>query len=105
MGYEAVISQLLIVIAAFVVIVNIVTEVAKGFIKFDNVANLNLFVTIFSIILTAGGLVAYFQIKNIPVAWYTICAFLIIGVMVAYAAMYGYDKLISQIKRITESGK
>lgn len=59
---------------------------------------INIFVTIFSIVLTAIVMIAYCQIKAIIITWYMAVAFVVIGFMVAYAAMFGYDKLISYFK-------
>ena len=41
--------------------------------------------------LVAG--IAYFQIKTIAVTWYMVAALIVLGFMVAYAAMFGFDKL------------
>lgn len=81
------------------VLVNIVTEVVKNTFQLKNAKFINIFVTVFSIILTFLVLIAYLQIKAIPLTWYMACAFIIIGFMVAYAAMFGYDKLLSYFKK------
>ena len=43
--------------------------------------------------LTLAAGFAYFQIKALPIAWYVVAAFVVVGFMVAYAAMFGFDKL------------
>lgn len=48
---------------------------------------------------------AYCQIEGIAVLWYMVVAAVVLGFMVAYAAMFGFDKLkeaITQIKNKNE---
>lgn len=87
------------IVALLVVIVNIVTEVIKNVFELKDAKIINIFVTLFSIILTILVLIGYLQIKAISLTWYMACAFIIIGFMVAYAAMFGYDKLLSYFKK------
>lgn len=95
-----VISQLFIVVGVLVAMVNIITEVTKKLHKFKGAGTINLFVTLTSIILTMITFVAYWQIKGFQFTWYLYVVFLIVGFMVAYAAMFGFDKLISYFKNI-----
>lgn len=60
---------------------------------------INAFVLVLSLILTVGIFTAYWQIKQMELAWYVIAAFIIVGFLVAYAAMFGYDKLLSYFKK------
>lgn len=87
-------SQILMLIAVLVIFVNIATEVIKSVYNFKSTQTLNVFVTVLSIVLTVLVLVAYFQIEGLALTWYLIIAFIITGFMVAYAAMFGYDKLL-----------
>lgn len=84
-------STLLIIIGALVAVVNIITEVLKK-LTWDKVPT-NVLVVIISEVLTiaAGG--AYAQINDIGIRWYYVCAAIIVGIFVAYAAMFGFDKL------------
>lgn len=43
--------------------------------------------------LTLAAGFAYFQIEAMPITWYVVVAFVVLGCMVAYAAMFGFDKL------------
>ena len=95
-----IISQLFIIIGVLVALVNIITEVAKKLYNFKEAGAINIFVTIISILLTCITFVAYWQIKSLPFTWYLYVAFVIIGFMVAYAAMFGFDKLIAYFKNI-----
>lgn len=84
-------STLLIIIGALVAVVNIITEVLKK-LTWDKVPT-NVLVVIISEVLTiaAGG--AYAQINDIGIRWYYVGASIIVGIFVAYAAMFGFDKL------------
>lgn len=93
-------SQLFILIGVLVALVNIITEVMKKLMEFKQAWQINLFVVAISILLTCTSFAAYFQIKGIAFVWYYIVAFVIIGFMVAYAAMFGFDKLIAYFKNI-----
>lgn len=98
MNYQELLSTLFIIIAALVVLVNIITEVAKKIINFSVTAYLNAFVVGLSVALTVAVFMAYWQIKQMEITWYLILAFIVVGFMVAYAAMFGFDKLIKHFK-------
>lgn len=100
MNYTELISQILLIVSALTALVNIVTEVAKR--TFDWVQGskvINVFVLALSLILTVAVFTAYWQAKQMAITWYIIAAFIIIGFLVAYAAMFGYDKLLSYFKK------
>lgn len=95
------IAEILTVVGALVVIVNLITEIAKklGLVK------TNLFVLILSEVLTFIAFFAYADIKSVHIEWYLVVATIFVGLGVAYAAMFGYDKLkqaLLQIKNIKE---
>lgn len=48
---------------------------------------------IVSMALTLVAFFAYCQIKSITVVWYMVVAAVVLGFLVAYAAMFGFDKL------------
>ena len=95
-----IISQILMIVALLVVLVNIVTEVIKNVFELKSARTINVFVTVFSVILTVLVLIAYCQVKVVALTWYMAVSFVIIGFMVAYGAMFGYDKLLSYFKEI-----
>lgn len=102
MDYTTIISQGLIIIAVLTVLVTIITEVAKSaFPSLDGSAKINVFVLILSVVVTVGVAIAYCQIKLLPLTWYWYGAFIVLGIMVAYAAMFGYDKLVAQFSSLT----
>ncbi len=98
MNYQELFSTIFIIIAVLVVLVNIITEVTKKTINFTKTAYLNAFVVILSVALTVAVFFAYWQIKQMEITWYLITAFIIVGFMVAYAAMFGFDKLIKHFQ-------
>lgn len=86
--------------AVLTVFVNIITEVLKnsfGFLKGSKM--INVFVLILSLVVTVAVFIAYWQIKQLEITWYIIAAFIVIGFMVAYAAMFGYDKLMKYFQK------
>lgn len=98
MNYQELFATLFIIIAVLVVLVNIITEVAKKIVNFTQTAYLNAFVVVLSIALTVAVFLAYWQIKQMQTTWYLLIAFIVIGFMVSYAAMFGFDKLIKHFK-------
>ena len=103
MDYQTIFAQLFIIIAVLTVLVNIITEVVKNLSsKITGSKYINTFVLILSIALTVVVFLAYWQIKSMEITWYLILAFVVVGFLVAYAAMFGYDKLISYFKKIKE---
>ncbi len=44
--------------------------------------------------LTVAAGIAYCQIRAVAMTWYIVAALIVVGFMVAYAAMFGYDKLL-----------
>lgn len=100
MDYSAIFSQLLIIIAVLVAFVNIITEVCKK--SFDWLVTsrrINIFVLVLSVALTVAVFLAYWQMVQLQVTWYIIVAFIIIGFMVAYAAMFGFNNLLKYFKK------
>lgn len=100
MDYSTLIGQILLIVGIMTVFVNIITEVMKKSISWiSSSKRINIFVLILSVILSVGVFIAYWQYKGMVLTWYMIAAFIIIGFMVAYAAMFGYDKLIALFKK------
>lgn len=85
------ISVLLPVIGVLVAVVNIITQVIKKA-TWDKLPT-NIVVVLLSESLTLVAFFAYAQITALAVTWYMVVAAVVVGFMVAYAAMFGYDKL------------
>lgn len=79
------------VIGVLVAVTNVVTEVLKKATWDKLPTNILAFIVAEALTLTAGF--AYCQIKSVAIMWYTVVAFVVAGFMVAYAAMFGFDKL------------
>ncbi len=85
------ISLLLAVIAGLVVIVNIVVQVLKPFVQ--DILHPNWLALIVSMVVTLGAGGAYAAIYGIVITWYMVLGAIVVGFMVCYAAMFGFDKL------------
>ena len=60
----------------------------------------NALAMIISLVLTLGAFFAYCSIKGIAVVWYMVFAAVVLAFMVAYAAMFGFDKLKEALAQI-----
>lgn len=85
------ISVLITVLGVLVALTNIIVEVLKK-VTYDKLPT-NVVAVLVAIVLTILAGLALFQIKGIAVTWYLILALVVLGFMVAYAAMFGFDKL------------
>lgn len=85
------ISVLLPIIGALVAVVNIVTQVLKK-VTWDKLPT-NVVVLLLSVALTVAAFFAYAQVTALSVTWYMVVAAVVAGFAVAYAAMFGFDKL------------
>lgn len=94
-------SEVLLIVSVLSVFVNIITEVAKNTFSFLNsTQRINFFVLITAEVLTLVFLTAYFQFSDLLMTWYIVLSFFVVGILVAYASMFGYDKLYSYIKEV-----
>lgn len=98
MNYQEFFATLAIIIAVLIVLVNSITEVVKKCVSFKTATHINVFVVLLSVALTVAVFLAYWQIKAMEITWYLIVAFIIVGILVAYGAMFGFDKLIKNFK-------
>lgn len=78
-------------IGILVALTNVITEVVKK-LTWDKMPTNVLAVSVGELLTLTSGL-AYFQVNGIEVVWYYVVALVVIGFMVAYAAMFGFDKL------------
>lgn len=100
MDYSTIIGQVLVIVAILTAFVNIITEVVKKTFNWLSGSKvINLFVLAVSEALTILVFLAYWQIKEMTITWYIIAAFIVIGFLVSYAAMFGYDKLIKYFEK------
>lgn len=97
----AIISAVLLAVLVLTVITNIVTEVLKRVLT-----NLpaNLLALLVAMTVTLLAAFAVLQTMNIAATWYLVAAAVGLGFLVAFAAMFGFDKLKQTIGQITEIG-
>ena len=77
-------------LAVVVVLVNIITQVVKGF-TYDKIpTRVVAFVT--------AVLLCVAAVKNVAITWYYVACALVGGFVAAYAAMYGYDNLYKELR-------
>ena len=85
------ISPLLVITGSLMVVTNIITEVLKK-VTWDKIPT-NLLVVIIAELLTLSAGAAYAELQGITIVWYHAAAAVVVGLFVAYAAMFGFDKL------------
>lgn len=91
-------STILTIVGILVVLTNIVVQVLKKATWAKLPTNI-LAITV-SMVLTLVTFFAYCQIKAIAVVWYMVIAAVVMGFLVAYAAMFGFDKLKEALAQI-----
>ena len=91
-------SVIISIIGVLVVLTNIVVQVLKK-VTWDKLPT-NALAMIVSLVLTLGAFFAYCSIKGIAVVWYMVFAAVVLAFMVAYAAMFGFDKLKEALGQI-----
>lgn len=92
-----VISYVLLLVAILVAITNIITQVLKGILP-DTLPT-NILACAVALVVTLVAFFAVIQIIAMPFQWYLLAAAIVLAFMVAFAAMYSFDKL----KQILES--
>ena len=99
------IAILITVIGVLVTLVNILVEVVKK-LTWDKIPT-NYLVVFLSVVLTLLVFFAYCAILEIVILWYYVAAAVVVGMLVAYAAMFGFDKLkeaLIYIEKLKASG-
>ena len=84
-------STILTIVGILVVLTNIVVQVLKK--ATWGKLPTNILAIIVSMALTLVTFFAYCQINAIAVVWYMVVAAVVLGFLVSYAAMFGFDKL------------
>lgn len=91
-------SVVMLAIVLLVAAVNIIVEVVK---KIVPKLPTDLLVFIVSIVVTVLALYIWAAVAGFPVLWYYVVAALFLGIAVAYAAMFGFDKFKALYDRLT----
>lgn len=109
MDYSAIIniilgygSIILGVLFALTTMVNLVVEVVK---RLMPKVPTDLVVFIVSIALTVVALYVYAAIMGVSVMWYYAIGAVVLGIFVAYAAMFGFDKFTDLWRRVFDKFK
>lgn len=91
-------SAIVSIVGILVVLTNIVVQVLKKM-TWGKLPT-NILAVIVSMILTLAAFFAFCQIKGIAVTWYMAFAAVVLGFLVSYAAMFGFDKLKEALSQI-----
>lgn len=94
----AVLSTVLLIVAILTVITNIIVQVLKKA-TWDKIPT-NLLAVIVAMALTLAAFLAIFQIQTMIITWYMVAAVVVLGLFVAYAAMFGFDKFREAMEQI-----
>lgn len=94
------IPALLLIVGVLVILTNIITEVLKK-VLWDRLPT-NILAVIVALVLTLIAFFAVMEYLSVIVLWYYVAAAIVIAFMVAYAAMFGYDKLKEALLKIKE---
>lgn len=92
------ISTLLLIVGVLVVLTNIIVEVLKKM-TWDKMPT-NLLAVLVAVVLTLVAFFAYVGYSGMLYCWYHVAAAVVVAFMVAYAAMFGFDKLKEALSKI-----
>lgn len=95
------ITSLLAVVGALAFMVSIITQVFKGVGVLSKVPT-DILVFVLSIGLTVIAFVAYMQYIQQIIVWYMVIAAIMAGFIVAFVAMYGWEKFSELWKRFNK---
>lgn len=90
-------SAILMVMACLVFGVNIIVEVVKKL--FPKVPT-TFVATALSVVVTMTAFFAWAAMVDLKIQWYYVAAALVLGLFVAYGAMFGFDKFKAALERL-----
>jgi hypothetical protein len=99
MNFETIIATILSVIGALTIMTNIIVEVIKQLIPNDKFPT-NVLACIVAEVFTLLAFFAYMSYSNLPIVWYYVAGAIVLGILVAYAAMFGFDKLKEVLEKL-----
>lgn len=97
-------TMILAVIGALAFMVSVITQVFKGVGVLSKIPT-DILVFMLSIGITVVAFVAYMQYVQTTILWYMILAAIMAGFIVAFIAMYGWEKLSELWKRFGDTDK
>lgn len=95
-------TLILAVIGILAFLVSVVTQVFKG-VGILSMIPTDALVLVLSIGITVSAFVAYMQYIQMTILWYMILAAILAGFIVAFVAMYGWEKLTELWKRMSKT--
>lgn len=95
------IAQILTIIGVLAFLVSVITQVFKG-VSFLSKIPTDILVFVLSIGMTVVVFIAYMQYIQQVILWYMILAAIIAGFIVAFVAMYGWEKFSELLKRFNK---
>ena len=95
-------TTILAVISALAFMVSVITQVFKGVGVLSKIPT-DILVFVLSIGITVVAFVAYMQYIQMTILWYMILAAIMAGFIVAFIAMYGWEKLSELWKRFGDT--
>lgn len=93
-------TTLMLIIGVLVVLTNIIVEVVKK-LTWDKLPT-NILAILVAIVLTLVAFFAWASYAGITIVWYYIAAAVVVAFLVAYAAMFGFDKLRESLQKIQD---
>ena len=97
-------TLILAVIGILAFCVSVITQVFKGVGALSRIPT-DALVFVLSIGITVAACVAYMQYIQMQILWYMILAAIMAGFIVAFVAMYGWEKLTELWKRMSKTEK
>lgn len=101
MNITATISQLMAIIGALVALTNITVQVIKQAIPNSKFPT-NFVAVVVALVFTVVAYFAWAAWSGTIVVWYHVVSAVVIGILVAYAAMFGYDKLCEALAKMKQ---
>ena len=92
------------IVGIFAFAVSIITQVFKGVSGLKKIPT-DILVFVLSIGLTVTAFIAYIQYIQQTILWYMILAAILAGLLVAFVAMYGWEKVAELWKRFYRVNK
>ena len=99
----AVISIILPLVLVLMIVTNIIVEVLKKLTWERLPTNILVFVVAMAVTLLA--FLAACQIMGVRILWYMVAGAVVLGIFVAYAAMFGFDKLRQTMEQLEQIRK
>lgn len=94
----AAVAVILPLVLVLMIVTNIITEVLKKLTW--NKLPTNIVAFLVAMVVTLLAFFAVCQIAGIAIVWYMVVGAIVLGIFVAYAAMFGFDKLKQTLEQL-----